>query len=175
MGHSFPEFSGNSLRGETWSNALFKDKVTLVSFWRIGCGACMLEMPAYDALLDSIRDRRFRIISMAPHTPDELEDFYSTESDASIAQVRNAMGGIIPRYDVLPMCSTKRFKKPGELGVQCGTLEKLFGADGFPVTLIVGPDGIIRHRHEGLPVDRSTMRPALDGFRRELDSLIRAL
>lgn len=174
-GQPFPPFNGTALSGATWNNSLFRDRVTLVSLWRIGCGACMLEMPAYDALLDSIRDQRFQIISMAPQTRDELAAFYSADPHSPIGRACAAMDWKAPRYDVLPMCVTKRFKKAGELGVQCSALEALFGNDGYPVTFVVGPDGVIRHRHEGLPMDMATMRPSISAFRQELDSLLKAL
>lgn len=175
VGQPFPAFGGITISEAHWDNAIFKDKVTLVSLWRIGCTWCMLEIPYYDALLDSVNDPRFQIISLAPQTRDELAAYYSTGQDSPVAKARDAMHWMIPRYDVLPMCATKRIKKAGELGIQCSALEELFGADGYPVTLVVGPDGVIRHRHEGLPVDAPTMQPKLDDFRNELDSPLRVL
>lgn len=175
VGKPFPAFEGRTLGGEYWNNTVFQDKVTLVSLWRIGCTWCILEMPEYDRLLDSVRSDRFQVISLAPQTMDEVQGYYSNDSTLPAVQVRMAIGGIVPRYDVLPTCATKRETDPNVLTVQCSALEDLLGVDGYPATYIVGPDGLIRHRHIGMLVDPATHRPNMAGFRATLDSLVLAL
>jgi peroxiredoxin len=175
VGKPFPEFHGTTLFGNNVDGTVFRDHVTLVSAWRIGCAFCMLEIPEYNALIDSITDPRFQVLSFAPQTRDELVNFYSDDTSKAPAAARYQMGTPIPKYDVLPMCSKRREKDPNTLTIQCDVLEKLLGADGFPLTFIVGPDGIIRHRHDGLLADPVTFRPRLGRFKQELDSLLRVL
>ena len=172
VGRPFPAFSGTTLQNRAVDNSMFKDHVTLVSLWRIGCTWCMLEIPVYNALGDSIRDPRFQIFSMAPHTMDELVSFYSDDTTQVPALVRQAIGAPPPAYDALPMCSTKREKDPYTLSLQCDALEDLLGVDGYPVTFIVGPDGVIQHRHVGMYVDPVTYKPNMRSFLHELDSLL---
>lgn len=70
VGQSFPLYQGTAINWAAWDIRLSRDKVTPVSPWRLG-GACMLGLPAHDALLDSIRDRCLPIISMAPRNREE--------------------------------------------------------------------------------------------------------
>ena len=135
----------------------------------------MLEVPEYNSLIDSIQDDRFQMISFAPQTREELTEFYGADTSKAPAALRYQMGTPVPRYDVLPMCIKKRKKDPNVIRVQCDDLEELLGADGFPVTFIVGPDGIIRHRHDGMIADPVTYKPQLGRFKQELDSLLRVL
>jgi thiol-disulfide isomerase/thioredoxin len=173
VGKPFPDFSGTTLNGRQIDGGVFRGRVTLVSAWRIGCAFCMLEIPEYNSLVDSIADPRFQVISFAPQTRGELEEFYGSDTSKAPAAARYQMGIPVPKYDVLPMCSKKREKDPNVLTVQCDALEDLLGADGFPVTFIVGPDGTIRHRHDGLLADPITLQPQLGRFKAELDSLLR--
>ena len=175
VGSAFPTFSTTTFQGSTWNNSVFTGKVTLVSAWRIGCSWCMMEIPEYNNMLDTIHDPRFQMISFAPQTMDEISNFYGEDTAFAPAAIRVGMGVPVPAYDVAPMCTKKREKDPHVLTVQCDALEELLGADGFPVAFIVGPDGVIRHRHDGMLADPETMRPKLDLFMNELDSLLRSL
>ncbi|MCB9182588.1 MAG: redoxin domain-containing protein [Flavobacteriales bacterium] len=175
VGRPFPEFRGVTLRGHPVSDSVFQGRVTLVSAWRIGCFWCMQEIAEYNALLDSVEDPRFQILSFAPQTREELDGFYGEDTSLASVAVRNLYGAPAPSYDVVPMCEQKRENAPEALVVQCDALEELLGADGLPVTLVVGPDGFIRHRHDGMLAEAASRRIDLRGFRRELDSLLRAL
>jgi hypothetical protein len=103
---------------------------------------------------------------------DELVTFYGDDTTKGPVVARLAMGAPPPKYDALPMCSTKREKDPDVLTVQCNALEDLLGADGYPVTFIVGPDGVIQHRHDGMYLDTVTYQPNMRPFLKELDSLL---
>jgi thiol-disulfide isomerase/thioredoxin len=147
-GRSFPHLNMTTLNGTVVDSSFFNGKITLVSFWRIGCLPSMMEIPAYNELIGRISDPRFQVISLSPHTRDELHAFYGEDTASTYVKVREALGSDVPRYDVIPMCSTRRSQDPSEIGVQCNTLKKLLDIDSYPVTLVVGPDRVIRHQHK---------------------------
>src|SRR5690606_12639553 len=160
----------------TIDNTTFNDRVTLVSAWRLGCRWSMLEIAEYNQMISEIRDDRFQVISFAPHTKDEMESFYRRD-ESMLNQIKEAIDVpvAVPEYDVLPMCSLKRYSQPDTIAAQCDALRDMLGVEEFPVTFIVGPDGVIRHRHDGLIVDEETMEPDISEFRADLDSLLRVL
>jgi hypothetical protein len=164
VGQPFPPFSGSTLQGERLDNSVFRDRVTLVSAWRVGCEWSQVEIAEYNRLRETITDRRFQMISMAPQTEEELQQFYGEPRDGTIHA---------PAYPVVPMC--RETDEISEEAGRCTRLEELIGAEVYPITFIVGPDGTIRHRHDGLLVDATTFEPDMSVFRQELDSLLRVL
>ncbi len=174
VGLPFPEFSGTTLEGSTVDNGIFRNKVTLVSAWRIGCEWSLVEIAEYNHLYDSIRDPRFQMISMAPQDRNDLRGHYDKYGSADIGGEDRVMP-VVPHYPVVPMCveGSTSAAAPGD--GRCTALEELVGAEMYPITFVVGPDGVIRHRHDGLMVDPETLKPDLSEFKRELDSLLTVL
>ncbi len=175
-GDPFPPFIGISVKGATIDNTAFNDRVTLVSAWRLGCRWSMLEIAEYNKMIGEIQNDRFQVISFAPHTKDEMEAFYRRD-ESMLNQIKEAIDVpiAVPEYDVLPRCSLKRFSQPDTIAAQCDALRDMLGVEEFPVTFVVGPDGVIRHRHDGLIVNEDTMEPDISEFRADLDSLLRVL
>lgn len=175
-GEPFPPFIGISVKGRTIDNTIFNDHITLVSAWRLGCKWSMLEIHEYNQLLKEVQDERFQIISLAPHTKEELEALYGGDQSmlGRLKEITDAPIAV-PEYDALPMCSLKRYEHPDSITAQCDAIRDLLDVNEFPVTFIVGPNGVIRHRHDGLIVDQQTMQPDISEFRADLDSLLRVL
>jgi hypothetical protein len=175
VGHRFPNFEGTTLWGQQFDHTRFKGRVTLVHVWKLDCHWSMKGIPEYSAIVDSISDPRFQMISMAPQTRVDLRRFYGPDSIASVPSVHRSTSSLIPHYDVLPMCTPLR-KQPA-YGPQddCSTLEDLLGVIGYPVVLIVGPDGVIRYREEGFPINATSLEPDMRLFKIELDSMLKVL
>jgi hypothetical protein len=170
-GQAFPAFQGTTLNGRPVDNFIFEGHVTLVSAWRIGCEWSIVEIAEYNKLHDTLRDPRFQLISMTPQSREELSELFARHN----AGTPGFPGELVPRYDVLPMC-TEEHARPADAGDgRCTVLEELLGAEVYPITFVVGPDGVIRHRHDGLIVHPETFEPDITEFRLELDSLLRVL
>src|SRR5690606_31389315 len=76
------------------SHEIFSNKVILLTFWFVGCTACMAEIPYLNTLIDSINDRQFQIISFARNTKDEIEMYLSNTNDSFKK----------PKYSIIPLC-----------------------------------------------------------------------
>jgi thiol-disulfide isomerase/thioredoxin len=48
-GDAFPRFDTQTLNGDHVSNAMFKNRITLIDFFALYCGACIAEMPTLNA------------------------------------------------------------------------------------------------------------------------------
>ena len=175
VGHRFPKFEGTTLWGRHIDQSLFKDRVTLIHVWKLSCHWSMKGIQEYSAMVDSITDPRFQMISMAPQTREDLGSAYGPDSIAPLPNVHRSASSRVPHYDVLPMCTPLRRPPAYGPAFDCRTLEDLLGVIGYPLVIIVGPDGVIHFREEGLPLDVATLQPDLRGFKHDLDSLLRVL
>src|SRR5688572_29206532 len=101
-GKPFPEFDLKSHSGKRWTNSELKGKVTLVSFWFIGCKSCMQEIPCLNMLKDSITDPRFQLISFARNTPKEIEMFVNKKYDTTVRAFKNYRSTRQMKYEIIP-------------------------------------------------------------------------
>ncbi|MFO8055886.1 MAG: TlpA disulfide reductase family protein [bacterium] len=59
-----PDFTLDSLRGETYTLSGLQGKVVLVNFWSSTCKPCLLEMPSFNKLYKKMEDKPFEILAV---------------------------------------------------------------------------------------------------------------
>lgn len=115
----------------------------------IGCAPCMAEAPMLRKLYQDTRADNFQMLCIAPQTSQ---------------QMRQLAGYSIP-YPIIAECPQEdALGNPSGLG--CRELSKKFQVGGYPVTLLVDKEGIIRYRHGGF----SSEHPP--GLIAEIESLL---
>jgi len=115
-----PRLSFTSLSGGKITLDEFKGSVVLLNFWTTSCGVCLSEIPTLSSLQDSYASQGLRVVGVA------VDD--NVDSIRKVAEQRHV------NYTVAS----------GD-----NQMEEQFGADGFPVTLVIGRDGRIYSRHSG--------------------------
>jgi peroxiredoxin len=60
-----PPFELPDLEGGTRTNADFKGKVVLLSFWATWCAPCVVELPQIEALKAELQDQDFEVVGIA--------------------------------------------------------------------------------------------------------------
>jgi len=122
-----PEFSKDTLGGESLTNQSLKGKLTVVNFWATWCGPCVIETPALVALRNEWKDRGFEVVgvSMDEEGLDVVDEF------------------------------AKRFDISYPLIHDLGSLADEFGGVyALPTSYLVDPSGKIIHRIIGVfPVE----------------------
>jgi thiol-disulfide isomerase/thioredoxin len=133
-----PEFSGTSLSGDAIDLKDYRGKVVLLDFWATWCGPCRIEIPGFIELQRKYRDQGLMIIGISEDdSPQPVRQFYEQ---------------FHMNYPVM-MGSDK-------LGELYG------GIFGLPTSFLIGRDGRIYAKYEGL-TDASI-------FESEIRELLRA-
>ena len=126
IGLKFPEFLLQDLNGNDISNATIKNKVTVINFWFTACPPCLEEIPHFNKLIKQTKGDD--IIFLAP----------STDNEKTINNFIKQYGAL--ESIVLP--NAESFLR-----------NTLASKSGFPTTIVVDKNGIIREYYSGGIID----------------------
>lgn len=138
-----PVLQGNTLSGIRVDSSFYEGKLTILSFFYIGCMPCMKEIPVLNRLKDHFADRPVQVVAVAPHSPRQLQAWNTPENTGTYRTDPI-------RYEVLPEC-TDSMDRPGFSPV-CYTLSRRFGVSAYPTSVFIGPNGDLLMTAEGFPM-----------------------
>lgn len=148
-----PRISGMTLEGKSIDSTYFLNKVTLISFFYIGCAPCMKEIPVLNKLKEHFKNSNFQILGIAPHTPSQLLKFNSPDatnkSDSASKKIE---------YDLLPECPEDGLTG---MSTRCHTLSQRFGVSAYPTSVMINGKEEILMTTEGFPMrekDEETLK-----------------
>jgi peroxiredoxin len=76
VGDAVPQFTIQTIDGQTLTPQSLKGKVVLINFFATWCGPCNEEMPHLQKVSQEITDKRFVMVSVGrEHQPDEVKKF----------------------------------------------------------------------------------------------------
>jgi len=124
-----PDFTVSDLQGKTLRLADFKGKVLVLNFWATWCPPCREEIPDLITVYKEFQSQGLEIIGLSVDrmTAERLNEWVTDI-------------GITYPVGVATQDHVRAFK-PG---------------DYIPATLVIDPDGNIRHRHVGA-IDKDTL------------------
>ncbi len=112
-------WSSTDLTGQPFSMAGLSGKVVVMDFWYRGCGWCMYAMPQIKQLAQDYKDKNVIVLGM------------NTDRDIADAKL------VVSEFDLTyPQIRAEQI--PG-----------LFGVQGFPTTIVIDQNGIVRGIHVG--------------------------
>lgn len=164
-GFPLPAIDGRTLSGIQVDSNFFKGKVTLISFFYIGCPPCMKEIPVLNRLQERLGARGLRILGIAPHHADQLRLFYPGDS-VRLAQYHTEA----IRYEILPECPPDNLT---DMAPRCYTFSRQMGVQAWPTAFIVNRQGRIVMTKEGFPM-RENMEETIEELVREMEGYLRA-
>ena len=129
-----PDFELDTIDGETLKLSDFRGKAVLINFWATWCGPCRVEMPALQSRFDS-------------HSPDFV--ILAVDNDETREIVSAFAGELGLTFNVL--------LDPGAI------IQDLYQIRGYPSSIFVDADGIIRIVHIGIMTEGQ-----LDGYLAEV-------
>lgn len=71
-GMEMPDFTAQTLGGESYTLSGMKGKVVVIDFWFTGCIPCRAEMPYFDRLAEEFQGRPVQFMSVSLDTGDQL-------------------------------------------------------------------------------------------------------
>ncbi len=122
IGAQAPDFAFRDLRGNEIRLSEFRGRTVLLTFWATWCGPCRLEMPAFEDRYQELKDDGFIVLGVNYDEP--VED---------VRTFRDELGLSFPLL-----------LDPG------GSVQRLYRIRGYPSSIFVDPQGVVRVVHIGL-------------------------
>lgn len=116
-----PDFELAALNGESIRLEELRGQPVLINFWATWCAPCQLEMPAFQ---DRYEQHAGALRVLAVNFDEPRADVQAFADDLGLT------------FDVLP--------DPG------GEVQRLYQVRGYPTTVLVDADGVVRVLHIGL-------------------------
>ena len=129
-----PDFELTSLSGETIQLKDYRGKPVLLNFWATWCAPCRLEMPAFQSRFE---EGAGELAIVAVNNAESASDVQSFVDDFGLT------------FDILLDPDAE--------------IQRLYLVRGYPTSVLIDADGVIRVQHIGLMTEDQ-----LDGYLQEL-------
>jgi peroxiredoxin len=146
VGVRAPNFSAATLVASPREKSLadYRGNVVMINIWATWCQPCVVEMPSIEQLHQSYAPKGLKIIAVSVDDPGTDE------------QIRQFVKRLGLTFEILH-----------DQGGQAGDVSRLYNADRYPETVIIGRDGIIRKKFSGAtdwnsPVNRALIERLLE-------------
>jgi peroxiredoxin len=132
IGAQAPDFALRDLEGNEVRLSDFRGRTVLLTFWATWCGPCRMEMPTFEGRYQELKDDGFTVLGLNYDEP--IED---------LSAFRDELGLSFPLL-----------LDPG------GNVQRLYRIHGYPSSIFVDPQGVVRVVHIGL-ITESQLRDYL--------------
>jgi len=122
IGAQAPDFALRDLEGNEVRLSDYRGRTVLLTFWATWCGPCRLEMPTFEDRYLELKDDGFTVLGLNYDEP--VED---------VSAFRDELGLSFPLL-----------LDPG------GSVQRLYRIRGYPSSIFVDPQGVVRIVHIGL-------------------------
>jgi len=122
IGAQAPDFALRDLEGNEVRLSDYRGRTVLLTFWATWCGPCRLEMPTFEGRYQELKDDGFTVLGLNYDEP--VED---------VSAFRDELGLSFPLL-----------LDPG------GSVQRLYRIRGYPSSIFVDPQGVVRIVHIGL-------------------------
>lgn len=150
---SRPAYAFTALDGTRISSENLRGKVVVVNLWATWCPPCRVEIPALQKLHEDFGAPPTGSSGVAPSAAGSTE-----------VVVIGLAGDVEGASVVQPFLEERGVTYAN--GLLTAELRRAFGGvRGFPTTLVIGPDGVVRHRVMGFfapPAMRAAVRRAAE-------------
>lgn len=122
IGAQAPDFALRDLEGNESRLSDYRGSTVLLTFWATWCGPCRLEMPTFEDRYQELKDDGFTVLGLNYDEP--VED---------VSAFRDELGLSFPLL-----------LDPG------GSVQRLYRISGYPTSIFVDAQGVVRVVHIGL-------------------------
>lgn len=141
-GFSAPNFSLETLTGQTIELQSLRGQVVLVNLWASWCPPCRAEMPAFQRAYSDYRDQGFAILAVNSTVQDDLAAAQQFVTEHTLT---------------FPILLDRE-----------GTVTSLYQVRALPLSVFIGRDGKIREIIPGGPMDEALLRARIEKLLTEM-------
>jgi len=164
VGQKIPLISGATTKGQKIDSNYFNGKVTLITFFHVGCNPCLYEINWLKKLK---KQPGFQVLYIVPHTTKEMQLFNSSEPNY-YSRIRRKNKAATIDFDILSECEVKN--KPSK-DTLCNAVSDQMRVTGYPTTFLVDGKRIIRQVWYGFAMDSVSAKQKIAEWQREIDKL----
>ena len=106
VGFAAPDFTLETLEGETISLSELRGQAVLVNFWATWCPPCRAEMPAIQRVYDRYRDRGFTVLAVNLQEGEGQTAAFVEEMELTFPILLDREASVFARYRVMGLPST---------------------------------------------------------------------
>jgi peroxiredoxin len=128
-----PDFTLQTLSGETVSLSDFRGKPVMLTFWKINCAACQFQMPFTQALYEGLSDEAIAVLTI------------NVGDSASAAQDYVTSRGL-----TFPVLLDRQ-----------GKAAQMYGLPGVPITFFIDSEGVMKAYKIGAFQSQEEMKSAI--------------
>jgi peroxiredoxin len=121
LGKPAPDFTLKDVDGRDMTLASLRGKAVLLDFWATWCEPCRQATPHIQALHGQFKDKGLTVVGIDTNEPAETARKYFAEEKYTFANLLGSGNDVIKNY----------------------------GANGIPLVVLIGRDGIVRYVHRG--------------------------
>jgi thiol-disulfide isomerase/thioredoxin len=128
LGAEAPNFSAMTLDSVPVKKTLadYKGQVVLINIWATWCGPCRIEMPSIEKLNNAYASKGLKVVAISVDEPG---------TDSLVRE-------FVKQYNLT-------FEVLHDVGGQEGKVSRDYQTTGYPETVIIGRDGVIRKKFLG--------------------------
>jgi len=126
----------------------FKDKVTILNFSYVGCPPCMLEVKYLNQINEKYKNHDVNILSVFSINRQGLLDFINAK-EGIYKGIRQHVPFDTINYTLMPECLGEKEDYRNGPRPQCNRISKHYGVQGYPLTIIIGRDRVVRYISNG--------------------------
>lgn len=171
IGQVMPEIADSSISGKFWSSEELKGKVVLINFWYIACAPCMTEISYLNSLKEKYKEEDFVLLSIAPHTKQDLLDFNS-DSASIFSAIRKYMAKTKIEFEVIAECNERTRTNDSTIAPDCNRISGKYNVQGFPCTFIINQNGIVEFVSSGFARMPSANSKYKAPYEKEIERLL---
>lgn len=128
-----PAFSLNGIKGDTLTADRLNGRISVLNFWYLGCGACELENPELNDLVEQYQGQNVIFYSLC------LDSGYSKNGHTYFnGHKYNPVTGKTEKVFQRETLKTENY-------IQAEKLEPVFNVMGYPKTFVVDENGYVRY------------------------------
>lgn len=170
IGTKLPSFNGVTLNGLKIDSGYFKNKVSLITFFYIGCPPCLYEINGLKKLK---KQKDFQVLYVVSNTAWEMKQFNSDKANRYSNVRTNYQAGKID-YEILPQCEEAKSNQPKPLiEPDCNRISQQLMVSVYPTNLLIDKKGIIRQVWYGFGMDSVNASAKIANWQKEIDKLLK--